>query len=246
MSKQKQSSRNDLGRRNPSQPPSPQSTAGCYWWRLRRRSIRRPFLWGASPRGRRVLFLQETGVVAGETGIMVNDLQKLIDALRRDFAAPPPPSDEEWQSAALNVIDCVFSLNRNYENFVLPRVVKFREKWPEVQSLRQLRDLIDASPSPLDFSEAHLNYKDAARARILSEVVDYLLDVQDDFVGATEVERLRRCKNRCLTPDLRSQRNDASVAVQHVLGRRGSDMRRQRVHGVAFAVCGADGDRMIA
>jgi hypothetical protein len=51
---------------------------------------------------------------------------------------------------------------------------------------------MDSFSSPREFSIVALRYDDADRGRVISELVDYLLDAERDFEGGTEAERLRR------------------------------------------------------
>ena len=121
----------------------------------------------------------------------MSDVDKVCEALLRTFPSPPPPSPPAWETPVLNVLDCVLSLNRRYDTFVLPRVRRFRDTHPDVRWLSEFRGILDTYPSLRDFSKVELDYDDAARALVLSQVVDFLLDVQRDFPGPTETERLR-------------------------------------------------------
>ncbi len=122
---------------------------------------------------------------------MTSDVDKVCEALLRTFPNPPPPSPPAWETPVLNVLDCVLSLNRRYEGFVVKRVKRFRDTHPKVRSLSEFRKILDSFPTLRDFSKLELDYDDATRAHVLSQVVDFLLDVQRDFPGATETERLR-------------------------------------------------------
>ena len=121
----------------------------------------------------------------------MSDVDKVCEALLRTFPSAPPPSPPAWEVPVLNVLDCVLSLNRRYDAFVVPRVRRFRDTHPEVRWLSELRRILDAFPTLLDFSKVELDYDDAARAVVLSQVVDFLLDAQRDFPGGTETDRLR-------------------------------------------------------
>ena len=106
------------------------------------------------------------------------DVDLLAAALRRDFAVVEPSDAPEWRApAALRVIDCVLSLNRHYDRFVVPRRDDLAQRHPEVQTVSQLRALIAAHSSPEAFLEQELRYRDPLRARILVAVADFLLDV---------------------------------------------------------------------
>jgi hypothetical protein len=63
----------------------------------------------------------------------MTDIELLTDALRSRFPAPPPVTGEGRSgNLVLCVLDCVLSLNRNYDKVVLLRVKAFARKRPEV------------------------------------------------------------------------------------------------------------------
>ena len=86
-----------------------------------------------------------------------------------------------WQNAPLNVLDCVLSLNRQYEKFCLPRVERFEDRRPDIQELPAFRELMLSYPTPLKFSEVELSYRDEGRALVLLGVTEYLLRALDAF-----------------------------------------------------------------
>jgi hypothetical protein len=99
----------------------------------------------------------------------------LIVAEIKKLGSIQPSIDPCWtRPSALKVIDCVLSLNRNYDKFVVPRLEKFASLHPSVRKIQDLRALMDSFPSPAGFVESELNYKDAARAQVLSGVIDYI------------------------------------------------------------------------
>lgn len=109
---------------------------------------------------------------------MIHSYQESLAKLRSALQARPKsvgdPFDN-WANPPLNVLDCVLSLNRRYEEFCLPRVQRFAEAHPEIQQLAAFRSLIVSYPTPLKFSETELNYRDQRRADVLLGVTEYLL-----------------------------------------------------------------------
>jgi len=83
----------------------------------------------------------------------------------------------------------VLSLNRHYDRFVVPRLDSFEERFASITSLGELRELIDSFDSPEVFVRDALKYRDAARAEVLSRVVDFLLEASASAVGNSELER---------------------------------------------------------
>jgi len=120
-------------------------------------------------------------------------VDRIVQALRERFPCVGPSTDETWsQSPAAKVLDCVLSLNRRYDTFVVPRVRQFVCAHPDIEELAHLRRLLASYPSPLAFSSAELDYKDRRRARTLLGVVDYLIEAEGDHDGGAESERLKR------------------------------------------------------
>ena len=122
---------------------------------------------------------------------MTDRSEKVADALRRAFPAGPPAGEAGgWLNPALDVLDCVLSLNRNYDRFCLPRVNAFAKQHPEVTSLKGLLGLIASYRTPLAFSITELAYQDERRAETLIGVTRYLATKQGCFSGPTEAQRL--------------------------------------------------------
>jgi hypothetical protein len=119
-------------------------------------------------------------------------MERLIATLERKLSKPLALVDYAWPVPSLNILDCVLSLNRKYERVCLPRVQRFAAENPSVRSVRELRDAIHRSPSPLEFLISKLDYKDAGRADTLLGVTEYLSRVQRRYPGETEIARLRR------------------------------------------------------
>ncbi len=119
------------------------------------------------------------------------DLELLEARLRADFPEVEEPADPIWTAPpAWKVIDCVLSLNRNYDRFVWPRVAAFGESHPELRSVAGLARLLESYPTPRAFGEAELGTRDGRRMETLRGVVLHLLGVLPQFPGATEEERL--------------------------------------------------------
>lgn len=51
--------------------------------------------------------------------------------------------------------------NRPYDSVVLPRVLRFAERHPGIDTLHALQNLMRSYPSPKDFSARELDYKDS-------------------------------------------------------------------------------------
>ncbi len=93
---------------------------------------------------------------------------------------------------AVRVIDCVLSLNRNYDKFLVPRLDGFVEKHAKVRSVRQLQNEITKHQTPAEFVRISLNYNHAARANTLSAVVDWLSGVAGNHLAPQQLKNLEK------------------------------------------------------
>ena len=109
---------------------------------------------------------------------LTNAVRSLAPSIRKssDGAALRP--------AAVQVIDCVLSLNRSYDKFVVPRLNKFQAQNGHVNSIIDLQKRIATCSSPHEFVKNDLDYKDERRANILASVVDWLATISG--TGSTE------------------------------------------------------------
>jgi hypothetical protein len=128
---------------------------------------------------------------------MIGDDIKLVgDVIKKKYGNLPRSSARfGWQSPALNTLDCVLSLNRRYDGFVVPRIEAFRTRNPKVDSLEQLFALMKKHESSDAFVKNELNYNDQKRASILEDVTKYLFGEQSEFPEATQMQRLERWAN---------------------------------------------------
>lgn len=127
----------------------------------------------------------------GEMSASDRDVDLLVAALQRAFGSDPPTRTfGGWDSPAMNILDCVLSLNRRYYSFCEPRLDRFKASHPEVQAVGDLLRLIESYPTPLQFSVEELDYRDAGRAETLAGVCRYMDQVQRVLPGDTEMLRL--------------------------------------------------------
>jgi hypothetical protein len=95
--------------------------------------------------------------------------------------------DVAWRRpAAQKVIDCVLSLNRRYDGFVVPRLEQFALLYPSVATVKDLFKLIESFDSPASFVGQVLNYRDPARASILFGVSGYLVGICEGSIGSED------------------------------------------------------------
>ena len=88
-----------------------------------------------------------------------------------------PSTDPAWNRApALRVIDCVLSLNRNYDRFLVPRLEKFEKENAQTITATQLCEAISSASAAPEFVKTKLDYRDPARAITLFEVSKFCAD----------------------------------------------------------------------
>ena len=106
-----------------------------------------------------------------------------LEQISPDVSMPIAP---EWsRPSAVKVIDCVLSLNRKYDTFVVPRLETFMSNHPETQRVIELAKLMANYPTPHAFVKQELNYNHEDRARTLDSVVKHVCTIVD---GAQTIE----------------------------------------------------------
>lgn len=120
------------------------------------------------------------------------DARQLLPHLKRDLSGCPEP---RYPSAlappAVRVIDCVLSLRKSYESVVLPRVTQFRAQHADVRNCADLVQFIRGFASPHAFAKSALRMDSAVKGNAIVGVAEYLIDIQQRFVGVTEEDRLQ-------------------------------------------------------
>jgi hypothetical protein len=120
------------------------------------------------------------------------DCAKLVAALR---LLPPirKSTDRAWvREPAVRVIDCVLSLMRRYDSFVVPRLDRFERRHPEVRTVSDLQRLIAGYLSPDRFVTEVLDYRHEERAATLAGVVIWLATISGSGSAAEQLSNLQR------------------------------------------------------
>jgi hypothetical protein len=122
-----------------------------------------------------------------------SDHERLVAALRQLAPSIRPSQDRAWRrEPAVRVIDCVLSLNRAYDSFVVPRLDRFERAHPDVRSVSELQELISKYASPDAFVSQVLNYRHAERAETLTGVVKWLATVAGQDSCAEQLSNVER------------------------------------------------------
>lgn len=93
-----------------------------------------------------------------------------------------------YDNLPLCLIDAILSINRNYKNFVLPRVEQFKKEYNYITKLNQLLDLIQ-SMTKSEFAKNILKYNDIRRVYLLIELIQKLQKIINE-TGKNEKEIL--------------------------------------------------------
>ncbi len=130
-----------------------------------------------------------------KTSITESDIAAVATRLAQ--IAPDIPTSvtegPEWSNPpAVKVIDCVLSLNRNYDKFLVPRLRAFMNNQPNTQRVVELAYLMDSYLTPHVFVKQQLNYNHEDRANILRSVVRYVCTIVEGAPTASEEEVLKQ------------------------------------------------------
>ncbi len=117
------------------------------------------------------------------------DEEKLILCLEK-----LPPIDERhevrFETAAEKLLDCVLSLHRRYDGFVVPRVKGFGSNHPHVTTLTDLCECVGRYGGPVAFYRTQLDYDWDDAAKMFHQVLEYLRKEMNNYPGTTDLERL--------------------------------------------------------
>lgn len=80
-----------------------------------------------------------------------------------------------YQNAVLVCLDASLSINRKYYTFVVPRIIYFQNKYPDITKLDDLIKLIDTVG--VDGFRECWNYNHPDRVRLLYDLCNRLLEI---------------------------------------------------------------------
>lgn len=107
-------------------------------------------------------------------------------------------------TAAEKLLDCVLSLHRRWDGFVVRRVKDFGKQCPNVQSLNDLAQCVTTFGGHEEFYKRVLHYDYADSAQMFDRVLNYLMVELGNHPGATETERLVHWARNAETSGYRS------------------------------------------
>jgi hypothetical protein len=122
------------------------------------------------------------------------DVSRMGVALQ-ELAPHVRKSRDRVRDPALRVLDCVLSLNRRYDAFVVPRLNRFEWIHPNVRTVSDLKKTINQYGSDASFLAGALENRDAGRASTLAGVVNWLTEIAgqgDDDVQLANIQTWAR------------------------------------------------------
>lgn len=130
-----------------------------------------------------------------DVNLLTEDIDAVAEGIRR--LGPDVRGygnvDPAWsRSTAVLVIDCVLSLNRRYDGFVVPRLDTFVEKHPDINTVNELAGLMDSFPTHDAFMRQELNYNYAERANTLRSVVEFVCKIVEKAPNLSEEVALKQ------------------------------------------------------
>ena len=132
--------------------------------------------------------MKKINITESDIAIVVTRLEQIAPDIPATVTEGP-----EWSNPpAVKVIDCVLSLNRNYDKFLAPRLKTFMNNHSDTQRVVELSNLMDSYPTPHAFVKQELNYDHEDRANILRSVVRYVCTIVEGAPTAFEEEVLKQ------------------------------------------------------
>ncbi len=125
--------------------------------------------------------------------IAESDIVALANRLAQTDIPATVTEGPEWSNPpAVKIIDCVLSLNRKYDGFVVPRLRTFMNNHPDTQQVVELANLMDSYPTPHAFVKQELNYNHEDRANTLQSVARHVCSIVEGVPIASEEEVLKQ------------------------------------------------------
>lgn len=174
-----------------------------------------------------------------EIGIADADINAVVEGIKRlgsdvqGFGTVDPA----WaRPPAVLVIDCVLSLNRKYDGFVVPRLDAFVNENPKVRKVRDLAKLIASYPTPHAFVQQELNYNYEDRANTLHSVVEFVCKIVEEMPNVPEEDVLKQWAIQAKPEDYQTLniKGFGIAGFQYLRMLFGADTTKPDVHIIRF------------
>ena len=173
-----------------------------------------------------------------EINIAETDVATVATEIAEFASDLPSPEDlVNRRPTAIKVIDCVLSLRRNYDKFVIPRLKNFRNKHPDIQQINDLVHLMANYPTPDAFMISELNHNSKVKPKMLQEVVKFVYQIVEGTQAIEEEkEILKQWAIQAKPQDYQTLniRNFAIAGFQYLRMLFGADTTKPDVHIIGF------------
>ena len=173
-----------------------------------------------------------------EINITEADIAAVTTEIAQFASDLPNPEDlVNSQPTAIKVIDCVLSLRRSYDRFVIPRLKNFRNIHPDIQRINSLANLMANYPTPDAFMISELNHNSKIKPKMLQEVVRFVYQIVDGTQTIEEEkEILKQWAIQAEPSDYQTLniRNFAIAGFQYLRMLFGADATKPDVHIIGF------------
>lgn len=168
-------------------------------------------------------------------------LTRVLVGLRDEIK---PSIDRAWlRSPAVKALDAPLSLNRPYNNVVVPRLDKFEKKHEDITTISALHEFVVSFEKPAIFLERELDTKDERRAETVVGVVRWLGTSVAGHGGAEEqlarLEDWARDADPCGYKDVKI-RGFALAGWQYLRMLYGANTLKPDVRIITFVKCVVD------
>lgn len=145
--------------------------------------------------------------------------------------------DPAWsRPPAVLVIDCVLSLNRKYDGFVVPRLDAFVKKHPDIRRVNELANLMANYPTPHAFMHEELDFNYEDRANTLQSVVEFVCKIVEEMPNVLEEDVLKQWAIQASPQDYQELniRGFGIAGFQYLRMLFGADTTKPDVHIIRF------------
>ena len=176
--------------------------------------------------------MNETRIAESDVAAIATILEQIAPDTSTTVTVGP-----EWSNPpAVKVIDCVLSLNRKYDGFVVPRLRIFMNNHPDTQRVVELVNLMDSYPTPHAFMQQELNYNHEDRARTLQSVARHVCSIVEGALIDSEEDALKQWAIQANPQDYRTLniRGFGLAGFQYLRMLFGADTTKPDVHIIGF------------
>lgn len=119
-----------------------------------------------------------------------SDLGKLIEFIQQlPIEKNIKPDEFGYENPILILLDAVLSINRQYYPFVVPRINDFQKRYPEINNLNSLVDLINSVG--IDNFNIVWNYNHPERVKILLDLTNKFISYRNKIMLIDDLQTMK-------------------------------------------------------